>query len=418
MTTAKPRFIDNLADVPELTFRAQPQTSSAEKAREAIAHQLAKINHLNKDERDGFLKALLVNRLDLVGLPFQMGDHCRLTAIRQECFSHSVSRVREHFGELEPYANQEEADSAWQQYIAKCVAEDQLLTDLNGKHRQDLVLARIAALSQVVGPLSKYHRIGLARYLAGISHPRATLALAELVLYSPEAEVRKVAIEGLSVRREKDYTDTLLKGFVYPWPGAARHAAEALVQLKRHDLLPDLVNVLDQPDPRLPVARKDKDSETFVVREMVKINHHQNCMLCHAPGNTSDINSSAGSLIAEVPAPGQPFPSNSGYGSNVDPDHAIRIDVTYLRQDFSRILDVENAAPWPTMQRFDFVVQTREVSDEDVQAWHALANSRQRPGYVSEYQRAALYALRELTGLDTTPTADAWRELLKTEKSH
>ena len=37
----------------------------------------------------------------------------------------------------------------------------------------------------------------------------------------------------------------------------------------------------------------------------------------------------------------------------------------------------------------------------------------QEPGRLSPYHRAALYALRELTGRDTEPTAAAWRTLLK-----
>jgi hypothetical protein len=32
---------------------------------------------------------------------------------------------------------------------------------------------------------------------------------------------------------------------------------------------------------------------------------------------------------------------------------------------------------------------------------------------VTPYQKAALAALRDLTGKDTTPTAEAWRKLLK-----
>jgi hypothetical protein len=34
-------------------------------------------------------------------------------------------------------------------------------------------------------------------------------------------------------------------------------------------------------------------------------------------------------------------------------------------------------------------------------------------GVLSPYHKAALAALRELTGKDTTPTAEAWRKLLK-----
>ena len=42
--------------------------------------------------------------------------------------------------------------------------------------------------------------------------------------------------------------------------------------------------------------------------------------------------------------------------------------------------------------------------DELLQPWP--------PGAASPYYRAALFALRELTGLDAAPTAEAWRKLL------
>ena len=51
-----------------------------------------------------------------------------------------------------------------------------------------------------------------------------------------------------------------------------------------------------------------------------------------------------------------------GYGSRQSPDIFVRTDMNYLRQDFSVMMKVENAKPWPEMQRFDFFVRTREVS--------------------------------------------------------
>ena len=38
---------------------------------------MAKINHLNRKKRDGFMLAMLEQRPDLRGLPFLMGDDCR-----------------------------------------------------------------------------------------------------------------------------------------------------------------------------------------------------------------------------------------------------------------------------------------------------------------------------------------------------
>ena len=194
-----------------------------------------------------------------------------------------------------------------------------------------------------------------------------------------------------------------------------------------------------------------------MVREMVRINHHRNCLLCHAPETSEGLNpppprslggfqpntwgsnpntnggfnpGSGGfggpggmpplSLVtapqntAQVPLPGQvlpaPNPSTGGYG-NSDPEILIRIDVTYLRQDFSIKLPVSQAHPWPEMQRFDFVVRTRQVSEQEAEKYQELLRLRE-PGELSPYHRAALYGLRELTGRDTEPTAAAWRKLL------
>jgi hypothetical protein len=64
------------------------------------------------------------------------------------------------------------------------------------------------------------------------------------------------------------------------------------------------------------------------------------------------------------------------------------------------------------MQRFDFLVRTREVTEAEAAAYRE-AFAKAEPGRLSPYHRAALTALRELTGLDTEPTPEAWRRLLK-----
>jgi hypothetical protein len=87
------------------------------------------------------------------------------------------------------------------------------------------------------------------------------------------------------------------------------------------------------------------------------------------------------------------------------------VDVTYLRQDFSVLLPVADAGPWPEMQRFDFLVRERPLTLDEAAVFAVELAPRGR-GVLSPYRRAALAALRELTGKDTAPTAAAWRELL------
>ena len=57
------------------------------------------------------------------------------------------------------------------------------------------------------------------------------------------------------------------------------------------------------------------------------------------------------------------------------------------------------------------MVRTRVLTDQEAAAAReALATTE--PGRPSPYHRAVLAALRDLTGRDAAPTADAWRRLL------
>ena len=76
------------------------------------------------------------------------------------------------------------------------------------------------------------------------------------------------------------------------------------------------------------------------------------------------------------------------------------------------MMRVADAHPWPEMQRFDFLVRTRELTVKEAQAYKAYCEAEEA-GRQSPYHRAAVYALRELTGRDTEPTPQAWRRLLK-----
>ena len=63
------------------------------------------------------------------------------------------------------------------------------------------------------------------------------------------------------------------------------------------------------------------------------------------------------------------------------------------------------------MQRFDFLVRSRQLSDDEAEEFKRLLAKRE-PGTLPPNHKAALLALRELTGKDAAPTADAWRRLL------
>jgi len=375
-------LVEDLARVPEIAFQ-QPLARDLppEKAQEQTALTIARINHLNKKTSDHFMEALLEARADLAGLPVAMGEACRSTGERSREFKHAVAMVRqalqpgrdivnvERLMELElrtavatkiPPAPKTEApvmpaptmphkvairtvpqqvqgeagnlNSFWERYTRDCASEDLKASRNERGHEDTVTCARIAALMQVLAPESPALRLGLVKYLAGISHAEATRALARLALFSSEDEVRASALDALKVRRERDYTAILLQGLRYPLPVVARRASEAMVKLERTDLVAQLVDLLDEPDPRAPVVKEVNNKRMPVVRELVRINHHKNCLLCHAPGNTSSV--SPESLTAAVPVPSEPLPGPfQGYESS-SPDLLVRVDVTYLRQDF------------------------------------------------------------------------------------
>ena len=154
------------------------------------------------------------------------------------------------------------------------------------------------------------------------------------------------------------------------------------------------------PDPNLP---HQDDTGAWVKTEVVRVNHLRNCYLCHAP-STSDRDLVRG----VVPIPGERLPRMYYHDAG---GSFVRADVTYLKQDFSVVQEVAKAEPWPKLQRFDYVVRTREATLAEI----ALANA---PEAVEERnqdypQREAV--LNALQGLIET-AADAPTERAATRR--
>jgi hypothetical protein len=299
--------------------------------------------------------------------------------------------------------------SFWQQYTTMCEQEDSARARPDKETAEHVTLARMAALTQMLAAESAEVRLGLVKYLTGVPHVEATKALARMAIFSPEDDVRAAAIMALKVRREKDYTDILVKGLSYPWPAVAKRSADTIVKLERTDLIPELLAMLDADDPRAPTTKGADGRAGSVVREVVKLNHHRNCMMCHAPAGSGNPNPNA--LQAEVAVQGQPLPTPAeGYRQSTQ-ELMIRMDVTYLRPDFSASMPVKDAHPWPEMQRFDFLVRERKLTADEAAAYRDKLTPKEE-GILSPYHKAALAALREMTGKDTAPTAEAWRKLL------
>ena len=113
--------------------------------------------------------------------------------------------------------------------------------------------------------------------------------------------------KALGKRPAKETDALLFAGLRYPWPVVAKNAAAVIVALKRTDLVPRLVDFLDEPDPRAPFVTTSGGKESKAVRELVRIDHSRNCLLCHAPGNTPDVKGSADVVLAPMPLPAQGY---------------------------------------------------------------------------------------------------------------
>ena len=393
--SAGPLLVDDLAKVPEIHFQEPLRVRTPKNAKgtqayldranenfemsQTISRQAAKINYLNEKKRDHFMEMLIENRSDLAGLPFLLGDASRLDKELGKHFQDAVQKARKR----------------------------REVTGKSAKQNQQI----IAAWMQILAPELSRLGVSLVEFLEEFKEKEADQALVRLALYADEKNVRSAALKTLE-NRSADIDGLLLQGLTYPWPAVAKNAADAMIHLKRTELVPDLVDFLDQPDPRLPTIKEIKGKRVPVVRELVRINHHRNCLLCHAPGNASDVTPQV--LIAAIPLPGNPIPRDlPTYFEPAPLRLLVRVDVTYLRQDFSRMQKVPDAWPWPEMQRFDFLVRTRILTEAEAKRYQAEFARLEK---TSPYRQAALKALRRLTGLNAEPTAAAWRTLLANKK--
>jgi HEAT repeat protein len=167
-------------------------------------------------------------------------------------------------------------------------------------------------------------RLVLVQQLAGLPHFEASAGLARLALFDLSSDVRAAAVEGLSRRPRAEYRAVLLDGFRYPWAPVADHAAEALVALEDHDAVPALKELAREADPTIDSTKAP------AVREVVRINHLRNCLMCHAASHNRDDQ-----VRGLIPTPGSRLPPLIGYYGQQQDGNFVRADITYLRQDFS-----------------------------------------------------------------------------------
>lgn len=344
-------------------------------------------------EREGtpmeFRSQVLRLRPDLAGLPLSTGYESPLPAATADRLQSAALALRAALFEAAGGGTESDANKLRELLDADDAPRDKWLRPEAIPPLQQLLMGESASLREV-----------LVDSLARIDGPQASIALARTALFDLHPDVRRRALAALTKREPRPYQQVLLDGFGYPWPAVADHAAEALVALDQRETVPALLRLLDRPNPAAPYKKAGK--EEMYVREVVRINHLHNCLLCHAPSlKESD------KLRGFLPPTEKPLPPpfTREYYSSRRPGQFVRADVTYFQQDFSVMLPEEKHGEWPAVQRYDFLVRERSAPS-------ATTNS------ATEHQQALFFALRQLTGADAGPTVEDWKRWAKRFDSH
>jgi hypothetical protein len=344
---------------------------------------------------------LVAERPDLKGLPVRDLTECQVPEKVAQAMHEKSRFMREVTSEIDRRRDR-------QSHI-RALDRDKLLADfikvkLQGKDWGDDVGVRM--LVQMLQTEGLAVRLQVVQLLAKAKHKSAGAALARWAVFDLHPDVRQAAVKALKDRLNTEYRPVLLEALRYPWPPVADHAAEAIVALKDRDSATSLAGLMDAPDPRAPF--RDKNNR-WVRTDLVRVNHLGNCVLCHAP--SADENDPIRGLVPErgKPLPEEYYESESG--------NFVRADLTYLKQDFSVLQAAPKPDKWPSMQRFDYLLRTRELTPDEV-ARLVPTEERDESNATLYPQRAAvLWALRELTGQNLGVRSEDWYAYLRDVKS-
>jgi hypothetical protein len=255
----------------------------------------------------------------------------------------------------------------------------------------------LPAITQILQVQAAPVRLLLVEQLAKIPGQPASEALAQRAIYDLSPQVREQATLALKSRPPSEFQKVLLQGMSSPWRPVTENAVEALVRLQLKNLRRQLEELLLEPDPTLPYVKVEADEKQFYVKELVRMNHAQNCLLCHpASLNSSDL------VRGVVPTPGTKLPRRryySHFGSDVV---VVRADHTTLRQDFS-VMHQTGPAAAPLPQRFDYFLRERRATPQEIDH-HIQRAKGERPGSINFQREAVVFALHELRS--TSPPAN------------
>lgn len=336
------------------------------------------------------IEEIIAQRSDLAGLPLQLGKECK----KEKQAAKRMGELSRQLGRLDvKLARQSGMDLS-----GDLLRDASLVLELR-ENRIKLTSVDLAVLVQKFQAKGPGVRLELVKILNEYKEPEATRLLAQRAIFDLSREVREAATNALKHRPRGEYRKLLLDGLRYPWSPVAEHAADALIALEDRAAASKLVALLDQPDPEAPFQN---EKGAWVVAEMVRINHLRNCVLCHAPSTSKDD-----PVRGLIPTPGKEIPVV--YYESAHGDFA-RADITYLRQDFSVSQPVDNAAPWPFFQRFDYLIRRRPATPGEVDARALIEGPASYP-----QREAVLYALRELTGQDVGASSAEWKQVVLRE---
>jgi HEAT repeat protein len=349
---------------------------------------------------------LLMTRPDLATLPVRSGRSCRLGP-------RAAFTLQELSQKLRIYLELGAPRDAEDRRPNPILLTEVLKAEEYKKYPEWLRPQAIPVLQQLLMHEDAPLRSMLVDLLADIPGPTASVVLAQRAVFDLAPEVREKALQALQGRPREDYREVLVKGLSYPWAPAADHSAEALVALEDRESVPVLVTLLKKPDPSAPTPREGRPP---LVRELVRIQHSANCLMCHPPAMTTldpvpgivpGVLISNRLTLASAGTIANSTEEYSGSGTATQTPFLVRADVTYLRQDFSVRQPVESLSlGTPPRQRFDYLVRTRPAGPGELVR---LTTDKGPP--VSEQREAVLFALRELTGKDPGPSAEAWLKL-------
>ncbi len=423
--------IPRLSEVELLEQLAEvPMVGLGSSARRVLTSWTASVKNSVKLGGDGMVMdatPLLTVRPDLASLPLRSGASCQLPVRAAGNLAVLSRKLNAYIDTLAP----KKLDGT---RVVSTNLEQLLNEEKRGKRPEWLRVEAVPAMLQILMHQDKPLRRLLVDLLAQIKETTATNALVRRALFDLDPDIRAAARAALKGRNPADYRPVLLKALRYPWAPAAWHAAEALVALEDSQSVPNLVTLLDQPDPTGVQPFK----KTYILQDLVKIRHTLNCLMCHAPSATgTDLcmkldpwvkrrtvmtTKQAASLVASGQIPPSAVQGYNGGGGGgggggrggaggggggcvtVESDLMIRFDVNFLKQDFSVQLPILGPG---TNQRFDYVVRTRVLTPK--QAEWRLSKATVKETYPQ--RDAVLFALRRLTGQDAGITTIAWKKL-------